>query len=355
MSLIVSTSRLSYWTTTRSFIVARSSGAMSMSGAAVMSIPPLWMLRWRGKPSIRAHTSSQRSQSDSPTRLPPRGWGGGNGSTRATLEWAGRRSCRAPRRLAALPCRPSVPRQLPGPGRRAGAARVPVERPPQPVGPALRREQDARLGVDRPAVDRARRPVVAARSTGARSEGRGPSGGRRDGAAAVARGRRVARPAPGPQPGHARRRVARPALVVARTPGRIAGREPAAVGQVPEPGSVPTSGLGTLGGRGFCRVAIGVLVCEAMIASGESRAVMDASIRRSSLGRSGDVAGQDGGSASCTTTGVAIRMKAGGTGVPHRARSRRRPAVARVLGAGAGGRRRAHLSRRCGSGRRGRG
>ena len=45
MSLIVSTSRLSYWTTTRSFIVARSSGAMSMSGAAVMSIPPLWMLR----------------------------------------------------------------------------------------------------------------------------------------------------------------------------------------------------------------------------------------------------------------------------------------------------------------------
>ncbi len=86
MSLIVSTSRLSYWTTTRSFIVARSSGAMSMSGAAVMSIPPLWMLRWRGKPSIRAHTSSQRSQSDSPIRLPPRGWGWGNGSTRATLE-----------------------------------------------------------------------------------------------------------------------------------------------------------------------------------------------------------------------------------------------------------------------------
>ena len=35
---------------------------MSISGAAVISIPPLWMLRWRGKPSIRAQNSSQRSQ-----------------------------------------------------------------------------------------------------------------------------------------------------------------------------------------------------------------------------------------------------------------------------------------------------
>ena len=40
MSLSVSTSRLSNWTTTRSGIVARSIGAMSMSGAAVTSIPP---------------------------------------------------------------------------------------------------------------------------------------------------------------------------------------------------------------------------------------------------------------------------------------------------------------------------
>ena len=65
ISFIVSTSRLSYWTTTRSFIVARSTGAMSMSGAAVTSMPPEWMERWRGKPSMRAHSSSQRSQSGS--------------------------------------------------------------------------------------------------------------------------------------------------------------------------------------------------------------------------------------------------------------------------------------------------
>ncbi len=86
MSLSVSTSRLSNWTTTRSAIVARSSGAISMSGAAVTSIPPEWMLRWRGKPSIRAQNSSQRSQSLIPTVLPPRGWGGGSGSRRATDE-----------------------------------------------------------------------------------------------------------------------------------------------------------------------------------------------------------------------------------------------------------------------------
>ena len=63
MSLSVSTSRLSNWTTTRSTIVARSIGAMSMSGAAVTSMPPEWIERWRGKPSIRAQNSSQRSQS----------------------------------------------------------------------------------------------------------------------------------------------------------------------------------------------------------------------------------------------------------------------------------------------------
>ena len=59
---------------------------MSMSGAAVTSIPPEWMLRWRGKPSIRAHSSSQRSQGDIPTVLPPRGAGGGSGPRRATDE-----------------------------------------------------------------------------------------------------------------------------------------------------------------------------------------------------------------------------------------------------------------------------
>jgi hypothetical protein len=80
MSLSVSTSRLSNWTTTRLSIVARSIGAMSMSGAAVTSIPPEWIERWRGKPSIRAQNSSQRSQSLRPTVEPPRACGGGSGS-----------------------------------------------------------------------------------------------------------------------------------------------------------------------------------------------------------------------------------------------------------------------------------
>ena len=92
MSLSVSTSRLSNWTTTRSTIVARSIGAMSMSGAAVTSIPPLWIERWRGKPSMRAQNSSQRSQWVRPTVEPPRACGGGSGSTRATeLVFAGAR------------------------------------------------------------------------------------------------------------------------------------------------------------------------------------------------------------------------------------------------------------------------
>ena len=63
---------------------------MSISGAAVTSIPPEWIDRWRGKPSMRAQNSSQRSQWDSPTVEPPRAWGGGSTSTRATeLLWAG--------------------------------------------------------------------------------------------------------------------------------------------------------------------------------------------------------------------------------------------------------------------------
>ena len=75
MSFSVSTSRLSNWTTTRSTIVARSIGAMSMRGAAVTSMPPEWIERWRGKPSIRAQNSSQRSQSERPTVVPAAGLG----------------------------------------------------------------------------------------------------------------------------------------------------------------------------------------------------------------------------------------------------------------------------------------
>ncbi|KRT62510.1 MAG: hypothetical protein XU10_C0026G0023 [Chloroflexi bacterium CSP1-4] len=90
MSFIDSMSRLSYWTTTRPGIEARSSGAMSTSGARVTSMPPTWMPRWRGKPSMRAHSSSQRSQGERPTVLPPRGCGGDGGS--GGSQWLGRPS-----------------------------------------------------------------------------------------------------------------------------------------------------------------------------------------------------------------------------------------------------------------------
>ena len=51
-----STSSLSYWVTTRSGMVARSIGTRSMSGVRVTSMPPTWMPRWRGKPSISAQS-----------------------------------------------------------------------------------------------------------------------------------------------------------------------------------------------------------------------------------------------------------------------------------------------------------
>ena len=184
MSLSVSTSRLSNWTTTRSTIVARSSGAISMSGAAVTSIPPEWIERWRGKPSMRAQNSSQRSQSLIPTVLPPRGWGGGSGSIRATEE--------SP------------------PARR----RIPARRPAQLVGRPRRRFQLAALRVHAPAVDERRwhQPVPI---------------------------RLVAGPSTGAQPGDARRRVARPALVVRRP--ATATRRPRRERVVAEPGERPWS------------------------------------------------------------------------------------------------------------------
>ena len=102
ISLSVSTSRLSNWTTTRSGIVARSSGAMSISGAAVTSMPPLWIERWRGKPSMRAQNASQRSHSGMPAVEPRRISAGiwGCGWTRATLEWGSGRT---------MPVRPEPP------------------------------------------------------------------------------------------------------------------------------------------------------------------------------------------------------------------------------------------------------
>ena len=164
MSLSVSTSRLSNWTTTRSTIVARSIGAMSMSGAAVTSMPPEWIDRWRGKPSIRAQNSSQRSQWDRPTVEPPRACGGGSGSIRATeLEFAG----------------------VGGASHIDGRPRRSVLRGGGSGMPSGQVHRDAR---------RRRRPEDP-----------------------------VAGPATRPEPGHARRRVARAALVVGRPPRRIAG------------------------------------------------------------------------------------------------------------------------------------
>ena len=146
MSLIVSTSRLSNWTTTRPGIVARSSGAMSISGACVMSIPPTWMERWRGRPSIRAHSSSQRSQGESPI-VEPRGRGGiGSSSMPPMLEAMIRRSAASagsgaePRRVLAVrprrsePLRPLCGQQhSPCPGR----SRPPIVRG-EPGGDAAR-------------------------------------------------------------------------------------------------------------------------------------------------------------------------------------------------------------------------
>ena len=173
MSFIVSTSRLSYWTTTRPGIVARSSGAMSMSGAAVTSMPPEWIERWRGKPSMRAHSSSQRSQSERPATEPScrptsAGRSSATGASRATLEL---RSF-----VAATASRAAGPSLgvLAGPaaGGRALVARAApvvlgigalvdgaVERghaTDREVGgragvpPSLRGEQDARAGIDPP-------------------------------------------------------------------------------------------------------------------------------------------------------------------------------------------------------------
>ena len=130
ISLSVSTSRLSNWTTTRSGIVARSSGAMSMSGAAVTSIPPEWIDRWRGKPSIRAQNSSQRSQSLIPTVLPPRGCGGGSGSI-SPPSWP-------PRRLG--PLLGTLPRPI---VEYVGGGGSQMVRPPEPVRPPARRRNGA--------------------------------------------------------------------------------------------------------------------------------------------------------------------------------------------------------------------
>ena len=179
MSLSVSTSRLSNWTTTRSTIVARSIGAMSMSGAAVTSIPPEWIERWRGKPSIRAQNSSQRSQSREADR---RAAAGLRAAARARSGRPTTGSCRGALR------------------RRDGRRRIPARRAARAVRRAVL--PPARGGGSSwPLSGSIRRPSM--------------SGGATSRSASAW----IARPAARPQPGDARRRVARAALVV-RTAAR---------------------------------------------------------------------------------------------------------------------------------------
>ena len=160
MSLSSSTSRLSNWTTTRSFIVARSIGAMSMRGAAVTSIPPEWIDRCRGKRSIRAQNSSQRSQSDMPTVLPPRACGPCSGSILAT-ELCG---SALPSRSTPIPPRisPSVA-PLPSAAAAAPAPGVPMFTPAQWFGRPSRsvdRSVDRSGGAGMPLSGSSSRPVA---------------------------------------------------------------------------------------------------------------------------------------------------------------------------------------------------
>ena len=104
MSFIVSMSRLSNWTTTRPGMVACSSGAMSTSGARVTSMPPTWIERCRGRPSMRAHSSSQRSQGERPSVEPRRRGGSGSSSMAPTLVGMMRRSGSAPASTPSAPC-----------------------------------------------------------------------------------------------------------------------------------------------------------------------------------------------------------------------------------------------------------
>ncbi len=175
ISFIVSTSRLSYWTTTRSGIVARSMGAMSMSGAAVTSMPPEWIERWRGKPSMRAHSSSQRSQSERPATLPGRGpsptgrriSAGASAHDRVAAVLAASPPARAPSAARPRSRRPGRPRRRPG-----------VDRPAGPLEPPIGRST-AWSGTGSRTRDRPRyRPVRAARRSRQRSCSRvgAPSG-----------------------------------------------------------------------------------------------------------------------------------------------------------------------------------
>ena len=174
MSLSVSTSRLSNWTTTRSGIVARSSGAMSMSGAAVTSMPPQWM------------REVAREAVDPGAELQPalpvargRAWCRRGAGAAARARPGRRELCRGPARAVAATAhrlrrrRRRIPRRTGRPSRSVPAR--PGGSGPTP-DPGTIRRPSSRSRCDRP----------------------------------------VAGPPPRPQPGHAGRRVAGAALVVRR-------------------------------------------------------------------------------------------------------------------------------------------
>ena len=99
---------------------------------------------------MRAHSSSQRSQGERPTVLPP---------AAAVAAWFDASDAGV--------ARGTVRRRDPSP---ASAARgVPGIRSTEAIRPSLGWQQDARLGIDRPAVDRALlRSVAGCRSVAAR-------------------------------------------------------------------------------------------------------------------------------------------------------------------------------------------
>jgi hypothetical protein len=63
-------SSFSHWTTVRSFIEAFSTGTTSDSSPWVMTKPPTWMERWRGKPSIISARARVRCTPESSGRRP---------------------------------------------------------------------------------------------------------------------------------------------------------------------------------------------------------------------------------------------------------------------------------------------
>ena len=187
ISLSVSTSRLSNWTTTRSGIVARSSGAMSISGAAVTSIPP----RVDATGGAGSRRSGRRTRASAPSRRgrPSAAAGCGAAPARPATEdarrrrsqWFGRPSLSGP------PLRP-----------RGGSSSRPLSG-----------------SIVRPSIER-----------------------RRDGRPCRPGSRSAARP----QPGDAGRRVARAALVVWQPPADAGGESPgpplSSPATLPEPATV---------------------------------------------------------------------------------------------------------------------